>query len=126
VIWQIVRAHLVNLISPHRVFPLAYAGNPLPDDVPASVLSFFAAFMASVALFTIVLAGMGLDLVTALTASATAIANVGPGLGPIVGPAGNFAALPDAAKWVLALAMLLGRLEIFALLVLLDPQFWRG
>jgi trk system potassium uptake protein TrkH len=69
---------------------------------------------------------MGLDLVTALSASATAITNVGPGLGPIVGPAGNFASLPDPAKWILSAAMLLGRLEIFSVLVLLDPQFWRS
>jgi trk system potassium uptake protein TrkH len=68
---------------------------------------------------------MGLDLVTALSASATAITNVGPGLGPIVGPAGNFAVLPDAAKWILSVAMLLGRLEIFSVLILFDPEFWR-
>jgi trk system potassium uptake protein TrkH len=69
---------------------------------------------------------MGLDLETAFSASATALGNVGPGLGPIIGPAGNFTPLPDAAKWILSAAMLLGRLEIFSLLVLLDPQFWRN
>ena len=55
----------------------------------------------------------------------TAITNVGPGLGPIIGPAGNFATLPDAAKWLLTLAMLAGRLEVLALLVAFDPDFWR-
>jgi trk system potassium uptake protein len=54
------------------------------------------------------------------------LANVGPGLGPTIGPAGNFATLPDAAKWLLAFAMLLGRLELFTVLVLFFPQFWRG
>ena len=74
---------------------------------------------------TLVLAAMGLDLVTALSSAATAVGNVGPGLGEIVGPAGNFAPLPDAAKLVLSAAMILGRLELFTVFVLCDPQFWR-
>ena len=69
---------------------------------------------------------MGLDILTAASAAATAICNVGPGLGQMVGPVGNFAELPDAAKWVLAITMLVGRLEVFAVLVLLSPTFWRG
>ena len=122
----VVRGQLRRLASRRRVIALTYGGRRLPDDVPASVLAFIAVYLASVAVFTILLAGMGLDLVTALSASATAISNVGPGLGPIVGPAGNFASLPDAAKWILSAAMLLGRLEIFTVLVLLDPGFWRS
>ena len=125
VLWIVVRSQLLRLVTPHRVVLLRYGGRRLPDDVPASVLAFVAVFMATVGLFTVALAGMGLDLETAFSASATAITNVGPGLGPIVGPAGNFASLPDPAKWILSVAMLLGRLEIFSLLVLLDPQFWR-
>ncbi|WP_202899686.1 potassium transporter TrkG [Kordiimonas gwangyangensis] len=74
---------------------------------------------------TILLTLLEIDFVTALTAATTAITNVGPGLGDIIGPAGNFASLPDAAKWVLSFAMLLGRLEIFTLLLLFDPHFWR-
>jgi trk system potassium uptake protein TrkH len=74
---------------------------------------------------TFLLCWFGLDFDTALTASATCLTNVGPGLGSIIGPAGNFASLPDAAKWVLSLAMILGRLEFFALFVLLVPEFWR-
>lgn len=125
VLWIVIRAQLLRLASPRRVVPLVYGGRILPEDVPASVLAFTAVFMATVALFTVLLGAMGLDLVTALSASATAISNVGPGLGPIIGPAGNFATLPDAGKWLLSIAMLLGRLEIFTVLVLLDPQFWR-
>ena len=67
----------------------------------------------------------GLDLVTALSGSAQAVANVGPGLGPIIGPAGNFAPLSDPAKWLLSLGMLLGRLELFTVLVLLQRGLWR-
>ncbi len=125
VVWLTIRSSLLRLASPHRVVVMRYGSRILSSDIPASVLAFVAVFMATVAVFTIVLTGMGLDLMTALSASATAIANVGPGLGPIIGPAGNFAVLPDAAKWILAAAMLLGRLEIFTVLVLLDPQFWR-
>jgi len=94
-------------------------------DVPGAVLAFVVALLGMVAIFTVLLGLMGLDLVTALTASATAITNVGPGLGPIIGPAGNFASLPDPAKWLLALAMMLGRLEIFTVLLLFTPDFWR-
>lgn len=126
VLWTIVRSQLLRLVSPRRVVLLRYGSRTMPADVPASVLAFVAVFMATVALFTVALAGMGLDLVTALSASATAITNVGPGLGPVIGPAGNFATLPDAAKWILSVAMLLGRLEIFSVLILFDPQFWRS
>jgi trk system potassium uptake protein TrkH len=73
-----------------------------------------------------VLSLLELDLVTSLSGAATAVANVGPGLGRVIGPAGNFASLPDAAKWVLAVGMLLGRLEILTVLILLSPVFWRG
>ena len=68
---------------------------------------------------------LGLDSLTAMSASASALANVGPGLGDMVGPNGNFSKLPDAAKWLLSFGMLLGRLELFAVLVLFTPSFWR-
>ena len=69
---------------------------------------------------------LDLDFVTSISAAVTALSNVGPGLGPIIGPAGNFLPLPDAAKWLLSFGMLLGRLELFTVLVLLMPRFWRG
>lgn len=122
----LIRAHLKGLARPSRVVGLTYHGRHLPADVPASVLAFVAVFLGSIALLTLALAAMGLDLVTALSSAAAAITNVGPGLGPIVGPAGNFSTLPDAAKWMLAFGMLVGRLELFTVLVLLDPDFWRS
>lgn len=85
--------------------------------------SFF--FFLTIAGLALGLALMGLDFTTALSGAATAVANVGPGLGDIIGPAGNFAPLPDAAKWLLCVGMLLGRLEILTVLVLLTPMFWR-
>lgn len=125
ILFEIVRVHVKRLFSPNRVIPLRYNGRKLPDDVPFSVLAFLAVFVATIAIFTVLLTLMDLDIVTAYSASLTAITNVGPGLGPIVGPAGNFSSLPDAAKWLLSFAMLAGRLEVLALLVAFDPDFWR-
>lgn len=122
----LVRAHIKRLFSPNRVIPLRYNAKPLPRDVPYSVLSFMAVFVATIAIFTVLLSILGLDIQTAYSASITAVTNVGPGIGDIIGPAGNFATLPDAAKWLLTVAMLAGRLEILALLVAFDPDFWRA
>ena len=126
VAWLLTRAHLQHLISPNRIVTLLYNGRRLPEDVPFSVVAFLALYMATIGMFTVVLAAMGLDLLTALSSAAAAVSNVGPGLGDIVGPAGTFAALPTGAKWVLSFAMLLGRLELFTVLVLFRPEFWRG
>lgn len=121
----LTRSHFLHLMSPRRVVTLSYNGRRLPDDVPFSVIAFLAIYLTTVGLFTVLLTAMGLDLVTALSAAATAVGNVGPGLGDTIGPAGNFSALPAGAKWVLSFAMLLGRLELFTVLVLLRPEFWR-
>ena len=125
ILYVIVRGHIKRLISPHRVVPLKYNGKPLPEDVPYSILAFLAVFVGTIAVFTVLLAFLGLDLVTAYSATITAISNVGPGLGSIIGPSGNFQPLPDAAKWTLSFAMLAGRLEVLSLLIALDPDFWR-
>lgn len=117
--------HLRRLFSPSIVVVHSYGGVRLTRDIAFSVLAFLSLFVGAFSLGGLVLTFTGLDLVTALSASATALCNVGPGLGDIIGPAGNFAALPDMAKWTLTVLMLLGRLELFALLVLFDPYFWR-
>lgn len=123
---MLTRSHFVHLISPNRVVTLTYNGRRLPADVPFSVIAFLAIYLGTAGMFTVLLSAMGLDLVTALSAAATALGNVGPGLGVTIGPAGNFATLPDPAKWALAFAMLLGRLELFTVLVLFRPEFWRA
>ena len=88
-----------------------------------SALPFFSFFFTiTIGALALALALLGLDMMTALTSATTAVCNVGPGLGPIIGPAGNFAPLSDPVKWTLTLAMLLGRLEFFTLLVLLRPS----
>jgi trk system potassium uptake protein TrkH len=126
IIWRIVRVQLLRLSTPSRVAPMRYGGKRLSEEIPASVLAFVAVYLAAVALFTVAFAALGLDLLTAVTAAASAVGNVGPGLGPIIGPAGTFASLPEAAKWLMAAGMILGRLEIFTILLLFDPEFWRG
>jgi trk/ktr system potassium uptake protein len=122
----LTRSHFLHLMSPNRVVTLVYNNRRLPADVPFSVVAFLAIYMATVGIFTVILSAMGLDLVTALSAATQAVSNVGPGLGEYIGPAGNYSVMPLAAKWVLSAAMLLGRLELFTVLVLLRPEFWRS
>jgi trk system potassium uptake protein TrkH len=125
VLWLLSVNQINRLIRPHEVTRLNLSGRPVTDEVGASVLAFLCLFLAAIVAGTVFLSAFGLDLVTSLSAVVTAMANVGPGIGPIVGPAGNFSSLPDGAKWVLSGAMLLGRLELFTILVLFTPRFWR-
>ena len=89
------------------------------------MVAFVLIFILSFSAIAVALSLMGLDPLTALSASAAAIANVGPGLGPEIGPSGTYAGLPTQAKWVLSFGMLLGRLEFLTVLVLFAPSFWR-
>ncbi|MEO0400066.1 MAG: TrkH family potassium uptake protein [Pseudomonadota bacterium] len=114
-----------RLAHPRGVFVAHYNGRPIGDDVFVSVLSFFFVYFASFATLAVLLSAYDLDPLTAISAAGTAIANVGPGLGPVVGPSGNFQSLPDGAKILMAFGMLLGRLEFFTFFVVLSPAFWR-
>lgn len=125
ILWVSATLYVQSLILPSRVTRPRYGGRPLDNEIIIAVLSFVFFFMGTWGMFSVVLGALGLDLVTAITAAATALANVGPGLGGVIGPAGNFQPLSDSVKWVLTLAMLMGRLEFFTLLVLLHPAFWR-
>jgi trk system potassium uptake protein len=118
-------SYLKRLISPNRVVVSTYGGRQITGDVSAAVLAFVSVMFATVMLFTVALSFFGLDFETALSAATSAVTNVGPGLGPTVGPAGNFASLPDGAKILLSVAMLLGRLEFFTVLVVFSRDFWR-
>jgi len=91
-----------------------------------SVFCFVAFYIACFALLAIAVAACGVDLVTSLSGVAQALGNVGPGLGHLIGPGSSYAVLPFGAKWLLALAMLLGRIEVLTVLVLFSPTFWRG
>ncbi|SFT65549.1 trk system potassium uptake protein TrkH [Pseudovibrio denitrificans] len=120
-----VRAYMNKMIRPDQVVPVRYGDTKITPDLAFSVLAFLVVYMATVGLITVILGGLGLDLVTAMSAATTAVSNVGPGLGDVVGPVGNFADIPSSAKIVLSAAMLLGRLELFTVLVLFNPEFWR-
>jgi trk system potassium uptake protein TrkH len=125
ILWTAAQLYLVGLFLPNRVARPRYGEKPIDNEIIFAVLSFVFLYIGSWGVLTVLLGALGLDLVTAISAVATAIANVGPGLGTIVGPAGNFQPLSDPVKWVLTLAMLLGRLEFFTVLVLFHPAFWR-
>ena len=120
-----LRNQLRYLIHANGVFTTRYNQQPVTNDISRSVVAFSFFFFITIAVLALSLSALGLDLVTALSGAATAVANVGPGLGDTIGPAGNFATLPDAAKWLLCLGMLMGRLEILTVVVLLTPMFWR-
>lgn len=124
--WKLYRSHIHRLISPNAVEVARFGDRRITEDVSASVMLFFFVYIGTVGAITLFLASVGLDWVTAVSGAATAVGNVGPGLGNIIGPAGNFQALPDAAKWALSLGMLLGRLEFFSILVLLSARFWKA
>jgi len=121
----LLKANLQQLIHPRAVIKQQYNGHNLDEEIVRSLITFSFFFTITIGLIALGLALLGLDWVTALTGAATAVCNVGPGLGPIIGPAGNFASLPDAAKWLLSLGMLLGRLEILTVFVLLSKTFWK-
>ena len=126
VLFEVARVQLRQLLLPHGVFIPYFNKRPIDETVAASVMGFFYLYALTVCLLAIALAALGLDFITAMSGAASAVSNVGPGLGPIIGPAGTYALLPDTAKWLLALGMLLGRLELFTVLVLILPGFWRG
>lgn len=118
-------AQIGKLIQPHGVFIPHFNRKPIPQSASESVLSFFFLYILSFGALAMGLGWMGLDFITAVSGAASAIANVGPGLGAVIGPGGTYAPLPDAAKWLLSFGMLLGRLELFTVLVLFTPAFWR-
>jgi trk system potassium uptake protein TrkH len=125
ILFSAIAVQIRKIHSPNGVFVPRFDGRPVPEDVLSSVMAFFVVFTLSLGITAVLLAMTGLDAITSISGAATAIANVGPGLGPIIGPAGNFAGLNDTAKWILTLAMLIGRLEVMVVLVLFTTAFWR-
>jgi trk system potassium uptake protein TrkH len=126
VLFQNVRQHLARVLYPHGIFTQKFNGRPISDNVTSAVMSFFFLYILSFAISAMALAIAGVDPVTALSGAGSAISNVGPGLGAIIGPAGTYQELGDLPKWILSLTMLLGRLELFTVLVLLSPRFWQA
>jgi len=124
-LYGIMRRALDRFIYPSSVASVRSGHDTVDEEVLEIVLLFFTAYILVWSLLTVALTATGTDFVTAMSGALTALSNVGPGLGDIIGPAGNFAPLSDMAKWILSFAMLFGRLEIFTVLVLAAPSFWR-
>ena len=114
-----------KIIYPRGIFIIKYDNNNVDDKFMASIISFIYLYILIFFLIAALLSLSGLDFVTAVSGAATSISNVGPGLGDIIGPNGNFSQLPVISKWILSVGMILGRLELFAILVLFLPSFWQ-
>ncbi len=121
-----VRSQLQRIYSPHGVFTPRYDGRAISDDVLSSVMSFFVFFVVTMGLVSVALGMTGLDFTTSVSGAAAALANIGPGLGEVIGPAGNYQPLNDTAKWILIAAMLIGRLELLAVFAIFTLSFWRA
>ncbi|MGH1415901.1 MAG: TrkH family potassium uptake protein [Pelagimonas sp.] len=121
-----IKVQLKRIRSPNGVFSLRYDGRPIGDEVVSSVMSFFVFFVVSMGVLSVALSLTGLDFITSVSGAATALANIGPGLGDQIGPAGNFADIGTTAKWMLSFAMLTGRLELLAVYAIFTIRFWRA
>ncbi|MDJ0821296.1 MAG: TrkH family potassium uptake protein [Paracoccaceae bacterium] len=121
-----IKVQLRRIRAPHGVFNPRYDGRPVSDEVLSSVMSFFVFFVVTLGILSVALSLTDLDFITSVSGAATALANVGPGLGPEIGPSGNFGGLNDTAKWILSFAMLIGRLELLAVYAIFTVRFWRA
>ena len=115
---------LFSLVHPKSVTHIKIGGKSVPDDIVRSIIGFSTLYILLFVICSILLAGLGVDFVTSFGAVAAAIGNIGPGFG-LVGPVGNYSAIPLLGKWLLAWCMLLGRLEIYTVIILFMPEFWK-
>ena len=126
ILYSFISNQIKKIIYPKGIFILKYNQNAVDNKFVASIISFIYMYLVIFFIITALLSLTGLDFITSISGAATSISNVGPGLGSIIGPNGNFSTLPDVSKWILTLGMILGRLELFAILVLFLPSFWRN
>ena len=126
VLYETLKQHIKGIFYPNGVFVMRFNSRVLDDNVSTAVMSFLFLYIAIFFIVASLLSLVGLDFITALSAAGSAISNVGPGLGSQIGPAGTYKELDDGAKWILMAAMLIGRLELFTVLVLFVPRFWRS
>jgi len=125
ILYKFLLMQLKKYIYPRGVFVLKYGENILNEKFISSIISFVFLYIIIFFIITTLLSISGLDFITSISGAATSISNVGPGLGGMIGPNGNFSLLPDFSKWILTVGMILGRLELFAIIVLFIPSFWR-
>ncbi len=126
ILFLFIQNQLKKIIYPRGIFIVKYDKNSVDDKFMASIITFIYFYFVIFFILAALLSLTGLDFITSISGAATSISNVGPGLGSIIGPNGNFSSLPDISKWILSLGMILGRLELFAILVLFLPSFWRN
>ena len=124
-LYHFLSNQLKKIIYPRGIFVIKYDKNNIDDKFMSSVISFIFLYIVIFFLLTAILSLTGLDFITSISGAATSISNVGPGLGEIIGPNGNFSSLENSSKWALSMGMILGSLELFAILVLFIPSFWR-
>ena len=125
ILFRGVRLQIKKLTKPHAIFLMKFNKKTVTENTYTSIISFFFIYVLLFILSSLILSLLGSDFLTALSASASAISNVGPGIGEVVGPNGNYSSINEIGKWVLALTMLIGRLEIFTILVLFSKNFWK-
>ena len=125
ILFLFLKNQLKKMIYPRGIFVIKYDNNNVNEKFMASIISFIYLYIIIFFIIAALLSLTGLDFTTSISGAATSISNVGPGLGELIGPNGNFSQLPDFSKWVLSLGMILGRLELFAILVLFLPSFWQ-
>lgn len=123
---EVIKAQFMRMLKPHGVFVVRFGNKPVPENIELSVMTFIVVFFAVTILLTIAGCFFGMDFVTSLSGVAQGMGNIGVGLSAEIGPVGNFASQPDGAKWIITLAMLMGRLELFTILILFMPRFWKG
>jgi len=126
ILFETIKQHLRRIFYPNGIFMMRFNGKQIEDTAATAVMNFFAVYFLLFGIFAILLNLTGLDFLTSMSAAGTAISNVGPGLGSTIGPSSTFQDLNDTAKWILSVAMLVGRLELFTVLVLFMPRFWRA
>jgi trk system potassium uptake protein len=126
ILFLFLKNQIKKIIYPNSIFLIKYNNQKISDNFINSVIVFIFSYLFLFILLSILLSITGLDFLSAISGAATSISNVGPGLGDMIGPNGNYKTLPDLSKWILAAGMLLGRLELFAVLVLFFPSFWRN
>ena len=126
ILYSFILNQLKKIIYPKGIFILKYNKDAVDNKFIASIISFIYLYFVIFFIISALLSLTGLDFITAISGAATSISNVGPGLGSVIGPNGNFSSLPDISKWILTFGMILGRLELFAILVLFLPSFWRN
>ena len=126
ILFLFISTQLKKIIYPRGIFLMKYDQNPIDNKFISSIISFIFMYLIIFFILAALLSLTGLDFITSISGAATSISNVGPGLGSIIGPNGNFSTLPDISKWILTIGMILGRLELFAILVLFLPSFWRN